>query len=75
MHAGNHGKHGGHPTLLLHGPEEQVSDKFQMDEESRQYTAFTVGSMGVYEFLRMPYGLVQCSSDVPASHCRTAWGS
>ena len=22
-----------------------------------QYTAFTVGSMGVYEFLRMPYGL------------------
>ena len=28
-----------------------------MDEESRQYTAFTVGSMGVYEFLRMPYGL------------------
>ena len=29
----------------------------QMDEESRQYTAFTVGSMGVYEFLRMPYGL------------------
>ena len=29
----------------------------QMDEESRQYTAFTVGSMGMYEFLRMPYGL------------------
>ena len=29
----------------------------QMDEESRQYTAFTVGSMGVYEFLRMPYRL------------------
>ena len=29
----------------------------QMDEESRQYTAFTVGSMGVYEFLHMPYGL------------------
>ena len=28
-----------------------------MDEESRQYTAFTVGSMGMYEFLRMPYGL------------------
>ena len=23
-YAGNHGKHGGHPTLLLHGPEEQV---------------------------------------------------
>ena len=29
----------------------------KMAEESQQYTAFTVGSMGVYEFLRMPYGL------------------
>ena len=29
----------------------------KMDEESRQYTAFTVGSMGIYEFLCMPYGL------------------
>ena len=29
----------------------------KMDEESRQYTAFMVGSMGVYEFLHMPYGL------------------
>ena len=29
----------------------------KMDEESRQYTAFMVGSMGVYEFLRMPYSL------------------
>ena len=28
-----------------------------MAEESRQYTAFTVGSTGVYEFLHMPYGL------------------
>ena len=26
-------------------------------EDSCQYTAFTVGSMGVYEFLRMSYGL------------------
>ena len=34
----------------------------KMDEESRQYTAFTVGSMGVYEFLRMPYGL--CNAPV-----------
>ena len=34
----------------------------QMDEESRQYTAFTVGSMGVYEFLCMPYGL--CNAPV-----------
>ena len=29
----------------------------KMDEESRQYTTFTVGSMGIYKFLRMPYGL------------------
>ena len=29
----------------------------KMAEESRQYTAFTVGSMGIYKFLRMPYSL------------------
>ena len=29
----------------------------KIDKESRQYTTFTVGSMGIYEFLRMPYGL------------------
>ena len=29
----------------------------KMDKESRQYTAFTVGIMGIYKFLRMPYGL------------------
>ena len=34
----------------------------KMDEESRQYTAFTVGSMGVYKFLRMPYGLCNAPS-------------
>ena len=34
----------------------------KMDEESRQYTAFTVGSMGVYEFLRMPYSLCNASA-------------
>ena len=28
-----------------------------MAEKFRQYTAFTVGSMGIFEFLRMPYGL------------------
>ena len=27
----------------------------KMAKDSQQYTAFTVGSMGVYEFLRMPY--------------------
>ena len=29
----------------------------RMSEKSRQDTAFTVGSLGVYEFLQMPYGL------------------
>ena len=29
----------------------------KMDEESRQYTAFMVGSMGIYDFLCIPYGL------------------
>ena len=34
----------------------------EMAKDSQQYTAFTVGSMGVYEFLRMPYGL--CNAPV-----------
>ena len=34
----------------------------RMAKNSQQYTAFTVGSMGVYEFLRMPYGL--CNAPV-----------
>ena len=29
----------------------------KMAEKSRQYTAFTIGSMGIFEFLQMPYGL------------------
>ena len=29
----------------------------KMSEKSRQYTAFILGSMGIFEFLRMPYGL------------------
>ena len=31
-------------------------------KDSQQYTAFMVGSMGVYEFLRMPYGLCNASA-------------
>ena len=33
-----------------------------MAEESQQYTAFMVGSMGVYEFLCMPYWLCNTSA-------------
>ena len=29
----------------------------RMSEKSQQYTAINMGSLGVYEFLRMPYGL------------------
>ena len=34
----------------------------KMAKDSQQYTAFTVGSMGVYEFLRMLYGLCNASA-------------
>ena len=38
----------------------------KMDEESRQYTTFMVGSMGIYEFLHMPYGL--CNTPATFQH-------
>ena len=37
-----------------------------MDKESRQYTAFMVGSMGMYQFLRMSYGL--CNAPATFQH-------
>ena len=42
-----------------------------MDEESKQYTAFTLGSMGMYECESMPFGL--CNVRLPSrGSCRTA---
>ena len=38
----------------------------KMAEESRQYTTFMVGSMGVYKFLCMPYGL--CNTPATFQH-------
>ena len=38
----------------------------KMAEESRRYTTFTVGSMGVYEFLHMPYGM--CNAPAMFQH-------
>ena len=38
----------------------------KMAEESRQYTTFMVGSMGVYKFLCMPYGL--CNTPAMFQH-------
>ena len=38
----------------------------KVSEESRQYTAFMVGSMGVYEFLHMQYGL--CNAPATFQH-------
>ena len=40
--------------------------QIKMAEESRQYTAFTVRSMGMYEFLCMPYGL--CNTPATFQH-------
>ena len=39
----------------------------KMAKDSQQYTAFMMGSMGVYEFLRMPYRLC---NDIPEAHAK-----
>ena len=36
-----------------------------MDEDSKQYTAFTVGNLGFFECERMPFGAMQCTSYLP----------
>ena len=47
----------------------------KMAEESRQYTAFTVGSMGVYKFLCIcPTGCAMPQQRFSIS-CKTVWGS
>ena len=53
----------------VHGFSRDLKSGFwqvKMSEESQQYTAFMVGSMGIYEFLRMLYGLC----NVPATFQR-----
>ena len=56
QYAGDYGVHGRSQILLQYGSEIWVLASTNV-RKSWQYTAFTVGSLGVYEFLRMPYGL------------------
>ena len=49
-------------TFLHHGFQEWIW-KVCMAQELQQYTAFTVGNLGFYEFTRMPFGLC----NVPAT--------
>ena len=44
----------------------------KMLEKSWQYTAFMVGSMAVFKFLRMPYGLCNSPGHLPVAHAELA---
>ena len=55
-----------------------------MDEESKQYTAFTLGSMGLYECESMPFGLCNalptfqrlmqnCLGELNLTYCLSIW--
>ena len=59
--AGDHGVYGRHPVLFHYGPEVGLLAG-QDGQRLPAIHRFMVGSMGVYEFLRMPYGL--CNTPV-----------
>ena len=42
---------------------------------SQQYTAFTVGNLGFYEFTHMPFWALQCSHDFPMPHAKHLGGA
>ena len=37
----------------------------ELTEASRPLTAFTVGPLGFYDCVQMPFGLTQCTSPIP----------
>ena len=63
--SGNYAVLGWSSLLLHHGPQKRLL-QVKVSEDSRQYVAFIIGSMGLYKFLRMPYGL--CNTPVMFQH-------
>ena len=47
----------------------------RMAPDSQQYTAFTVGNLGFFEFTRMPFGLCNMHQPRSSALCRTHWES